>query len=237
MMTTTESSMPIPEAAQAVFGEHVDQARKFAGMLREVGVVRGLIGPRELDRLWERHLLNSAVLTELLTPDCHLVDVGSGAGLPGIPLAIIRPDITLTLVEPMARRVAWLREVITELALSVEVVRGRAEEDPVRERLSGQDIAVARAVAPLERLAGWCLPLLRPGGELLAIKGASAEEELARDAEAIRAVGGGQAKVVSCGDSILETPTTVVKVTRAASTGQRAAPSRRRGKRRTRKDH
>lgn len=240
-MTAAEGQpAPGPEAGKAVFGERLPEAERFAGMLAEHGVRRGLIGPREIDRLWDRHLLNSAALAELLTPNCRVVDVGSGAGLPGIPLAIARPDIELTLLEPMARRVAWLQEVITELELNVEVVRGRAEEKPVRERLVDQDAVTARAVAPMERLAKWCLPLLRPGGRLLALKGSSAPDELARDAVAIEAAGGGRREVVSCGDGVLEMPTTVVVVERTADDGtrRRTAPSRRRdGRRRTRKDH
>jgi 16S rRNA (guanine527-N7)-methyltransferase len=237
-VTAAEDPAQTPRAGKSVFGERLDLAERFAGMLEEQGVLRGLIGPREVGRLWERHLLNSAVLAELLSPNCHAVDVGSGAGLPGIPLAIARPDIQLTLLEPMARRVAWLQEVVAELGLTVEVVRGRAEEAPVRERLSGQDVVVARAVAPMERLAQWCLPLLRPGGRLLALKGASASEELARDAAAIQAAGGGRREVVSCGDGVLEVPTTVVVVERAVEEKTRTAPARRRdGRRRTRKDH
>jgi 16S rRNA (guanine527-N7)-methyltransferase len=236
-VTVAEDPGQVPEAAQTIFGERLDQAERFGRMLEDEGVRRGLIGPREVERLWERHLLNSAVLAELLTPNCRAVDVGSGAGLPGIPLAIARPDIELTLLEPMARRVAWLREVITELRLSVEVVRGRAEEGPVREQLAGQDVVVARAVAPLERLARWCLPLLRPGGRLLALKGARASEELDRDATAIHAAGGGRGEVVLCGNRVLEVPTTVVVVERVARSESRVTPARRRdGGRRTRKD-
>ncbi|MCI2423989.1 16S rRNA (guanine(527)-N(7))-methyltransferase RsmG [Saccharopolyspora sp. K220] len=224
-----------PTAARVVFGERLALAEGFAELLREHGIRRGLIGPRELDRLWERHLLNSAVVAELLPPNCRVLDVGSGAGLPGIPLAIARPDLDLTLLEPMARRVAWLQEVITELALAVEVVRGRAEEGPVRERLADQDAVTARAVAPMERLAKWCLPLLRPGGQLLAMKGDSAAEEIERDAAAIRAAGGGRAELISCGVGVLAVPTTVVVVERA--TAARSASGRRRdGARRTRKD-
>jgi 16S rRNA (guanine527-N7)-methyltransferase len=236
-VTVAEDPGQVPEAAQTIFGKSLDQAERFGRMLEDEGVRRGLIGPREVERLWERHLLNSAVLAELLTPNCRVVDVGSGAGLPGIPLSIVRPDIELTLLEPMARRVAWLQEVITELALSAEVVRGRAEEGPVREQLAGQDVVVARAVAPLERLARWCLPLLRPGGRLLALKGARASEELDRDAAAIHAAGGGRGEVVSCGNRVLEVPTTVVVVERVARAGSRTTPTRRRdGGRRTRKD-
>lgn len=235
---TAESSELIPDVARVVFGDQVAQAARFAELLRGEGVLRGLIGPRESDRLWDRHLLNSAVLAELLAPNCRVVDVGSGAGLPGIPLAIVRPDITLTLLEPMARRVEWLREVVSDLALPVEVVRGRAEEDSVRERLAGQDVAIARAVAPLDRLVRWCLPLVRTEGEVLAIKGVRAVEELARSAAALRRTGGGHTEVLSCGDEVLEMPTTVVRIVRVSGGKRSAGPTRRRdGGRRTRKDH
>lgn len=216
-----------------MFGDRLPGAERFATMLAEQGVRRGLIGPRELPRIWDRHLLNSAVLAELLPPNCRVVDVGSGAGLPGIPLAIARPDVELVLLEPMARRVAWLREVIEELDLSVEVVRGRAEEGPVRDRLADQDVVTARAVAPLERLSAWCLPLLRPGGRLLALKGSTAAEELERDAAAVQAVGGSPGEVLSCGDNVLDVPTTVVVVERVS---QKAPGRRRDGGRRARKD-
>lgn len=215
-----------------LFGDRLPLAERFAEMLTEHGVPRGLIGPREIDRLWERHLLNSAVLAELLTPRSRVLDVGSGAGLPGIPLAIARPDVTITLLEPMARRVTWLQEVIDELALPVEVVRGRAEEAPVRERHAGQDVVVARAVAPMERLARWCLPLVRPGGRMLALKGSSAAEELERDRAAIERAGGVRPEVLSCGEGTLEVPAHVVVVERGAA----SAPARGRdGKRKTRK--
>lgn len=233
-MTAAEGDpIPVPEAARAVFGDRLPGAERFATMLAEQGVRRGLIGPRELPRIWDRHLLNSAVLAELLPPNCRVVDVGSGAGLPGIPLAIARPDVELVLLEPMARRVAWLREVIEELDLSVEVVRGRAEEGPVRDRLADQDVVTARAVAPLERLSAWCLPLLRPGGRLLALKGSTAAEELERDAAAVQAVGGSPGEVLSCGDNVLDVPTTVVVVERVS---QKVPGRRRDGGRRARKD-
>ncbi|MFC7342538.1 16S rRNA (guanine(527)-N(7))-methyltransferase RsmG [Saccharopolyspora griseoalba] len=224
-----------PESARVVFGDRLELAERFHELLHEHGIRRGLIGPRELDRLWERHLLNSAVLAELLPPESRVVDVGSGAGLPGIPLAIARPDLTLTLLEPMARRVTWLQEVITELSLTCEVQRGRAEEGPVREQLAGADVVTARAVAPMERLAKWCLPLLRQDGKLLAMKGESAAEELQRDEAAIAAAGGGRGEVVQCGVGSLEVPTTVVVVERVAAT-RKASGRRRDGARRARKD-
>jgi 16S rRNA (guanine527-N7)-methyltransferase len=216
------------DRAKRVFGDHLDRAIAFAQLLADHGVERGLIGPREVERLWERHLLNSAVIAELLPEGCRVVDVGSGAGLPGIPLAIARPDLHLTLLEPMARRVAWLDEVVEALGLSVTVVRGRAEEASVREQLFDVDVVTARAVAPLERLARWCLPLLRPGGSLVALKGESALEEMERDAEAVRRAGGSRQRVVSCGADVLEVPTTVVLVERSELAGRRDGARRRR---------
>ncbi|MFJ6670498.1 16S rRNA (guanine(527)-N(7))-methyltransferase RsmG [Actinosynnema sp. NPDC091369] len=220
----------VEDRAKKVFGDHYDKAVAFTALLTEHGVERGLIGPREVDRLWERHILNSAVVAELLPEGARVVDVGSGAGLPGIPLAIARPDLDLTLLEPMARRVAWLTECVDALGLKVAVVRGRAEEGPVRERLSDSDVVTARAVAPLERLTRWCLPLLRPGGRLVALKGESAAEELERDAEAVRRAGGIRPRVITCGGEVLELPTTVVLVERDEQA------SRREGARRKRKD-
>jgi 16S rRNA (guanine527-N7)-methyltransferase len=167
-----------------------------------------LIGPRELPRLWERHLLNSAAIASLVPAGARVVDVGSGAGLPGIPLALARPDLTVTLLEPLARRVAFLTECVDRLGLErVTVVRGRAEEGPVRRELGGADVVTARAVAPLDRLAGWCLPLLRPGGLLLAMKGSTAAEELAAAGSLPGAAG---ALVTQAGDP----PATVTVVTR-----------------------
>lgn len=220
----------VEDRAKKVFGDHYDKAVAFTALLTEHGVERGLIGPREVDRLWERHILNSAVVAELLPQGSSVVDVGSGAGLPGIPLAIARPDLELTLLEPMARRVAWLTECVDALGLNVAVVRGRAEEPPVREQLGDSDVVTARAVAPLERLTRWCLPLLRPGGRLVALKGESAAEELERDAEAVRRAGGIRPRVITCGGEVLELPTTVVLVERDEQA------SRREGARRRRKD-
>lgn len=219
---------PPGDVVERVFGDGASVAIKFAALLAEHGVERGLIGPREVERLWDRHVFNSGVLAELVPQNCRAVDVGSGAGLPGIPLVIARPDLRLTLLEPMARRVAWLQEVVDTLGLHVEVVRGRAEEPEVRRRLGGSDIVTARAVAPMERLAKWCLPLLRPGGQLLALKGASAAEELERDAAAVAKLGGSQQWVASCGTEVLDVPTTVVVVERDEQVGRRDGGRRRR---------
>lgn len=207
-----------PPAVAGVFGERADDAARFVGMLSHAGVERGVIGPREVGRLWERHVLNSAVLGELIGPRRRVLDVGSGAGLPGIPLALARPDLTIALLEPMARRVSWLREVAEHLTLPVEVYRGRAEEGAVS---ADWDVVTARAVAPLGRLARWCLPLADRQGRLLALKGASAEMEVSRDREEIRRAGGGRIEVVQCGMSVVYPPATVVVVSRGRGDADR----------------
>jgi 16S rRNA (guanine527-N7)-methyltransferase len=222
---------PAPPEAACVFGEQLPLASRYAVHLVGTGVDRGLIGPREAPRIWERHLLNCAVVAELLPDGARLVDLGSGAGLPGIPLALARPDLSVVLVEPLARRVDWLREVVEDLGLPVEVERGRAEEPGVRARWEGADVVTARAVAPLGRLAGWALPLVRPGGLLLALKGASAGDEVARDASAVRRLGGTDPRIVRCGVGVVGQPSTVVVVERSRGTGRRPARPRRREER------
>lgn len=209
--------VPVPDVAGRVFGDGLDQAVAFAEMLERFGVERGLIGPREVERLWARHLLNSAVVGERIAAGVRVIDVGSGAGFPGVPLAIARPDLEVVLVEPMARRADWLNEVAETIKLDVTVVRGRAEEKALRDRVGTADVVTSRAVAPLARLAGWCLPLVREGGMMLAVKGASARDEVARDAKAVARVGGGAPTVSECGVGVLETPTTVVRVERVRS--------------------
>ena len=218
----------VPAAAQAVFGARYPLAERYAALLAGSGVERGLLGPREADRLWERHLLNSAVLGELIPEGARVLDIGSGAGLPGIPLALTRPDLVMVLLEPMARRVVWLEEVLAVLGLAVVVHRGRAEDPRVREKCGGNDVVTARAVAPLGRLAGWSLPLVAPGGRLLAVKGASAEQEAARDVDAVRTAGGAAVEIVRCGATIVQPPTTVVVVPRPAQRVTRPARARRR---------
>lgn len=207
-MSTVDTDPAVPAEAGSVFGPAVDAAAEYARLLATEGTVRGLIGPREVPRLWERHLLNSAAIASLVPVGARVVDVGSGAGLPGIPLALARPDLTVTLLEPLARRVAFLTECVHRLGLErVTVVRGRAEEGPIRRQLGGADVVTARAVAPLEKLAGWCLPLLRPGGLLLAMKGSTAAAELAA---AGPLPGAADALLTQAGDP----PATVIVVTR-----------------------
>lgn len=198
-----------PATLAAVFGEREGLARRFAEHLATSGVERGLIGPREVPRLWTRHVLNCAVLGELVPQGASVVDVGSGAGLPGVAVAIARPDLAITLVEPLERRTVWLEEVVADLGLPVRVVRARAEE--VAGSVRAQ-VVTARAVAALDRLAGWTLPLVEAGGQVLAIKGRSAAEELDAARPALRRSGVVAAEVLTCGGAVLGTPTTVVRL-------------------------
>jgi 16S rRNA (guanine527-N7)-methyltransferase len=214
-----------PEAVRLVFGERFEQAVRYAELLADAGVGRGLIGPREVPRLWERHILNCAVLGELLAEGVSLCDVGSGAGLPGIPVALARPDVRITLLEPLLRRTTFLEEVVKELGLeNVTVVRGRAEE--MIGKLS-VDVVTARAVAPLDRLAGWGLPLLRPYGEMLALKGDLAEQELVDHKSALVKLGAREWSVGTAGVGVVETPTHVVRVQVGESPGGVKAAARR----------
>ena len=192
----------------------MERAVRYAELLGEHGVERGLIGPREVERLWERHLLNSVCVAEAVPTDARVVDLGSGAGLPGIPLAIARADLRITLLEPMARRVEWLEYATATLGLDVTVVRGRAEEPAIQRRVGGADVVIARAVAPLARLWKWSKPLLRRGGSLVAMKGASAADEIDRDRQAVAIAGGGEPRIVVCGAEVLDDPATVVLVDR-----------------------
>jgi 16S rRNA (guanine527-N7)-methyltransferase len=178
-------SEPRSVALQA-FRLDSETIQTYADILRGRAVEWGLLGPREADRVWDRHILNSAALSELIPNGSTLVDVGSGAGLPGIPLAILRQDLTVTLLEPLLRRSTFLADVIDELRLSprVRVVRERAEDHEGR-----YDVVVARAVAPLDGLIRWCDPLRRPGGVLLALKGESAEAQIEQAAKVLRARG------------------------------------------------
>lgn len=209
-----------PDAATAIFGVRLPLALRFAELLLSSGVERGLLGPHEAARVWERHILNCAVVGELIAPGSSVLDVGSGAGLPGIPLSLARPDLEIVLLESMARRVGWLREVVAELGLPLRIERGRAEEPAARKLWEGNDVVVARAVAPLARLATWTLPLVRPDGRLLAMKGESAAAEVDRDRAAVRAAGGSPPRVVRCGVGLVDPPATVVVVSRRSGSAR-----------------
>jgi 16S rRNA (guanine527-N7)-methyltransferase len=203
-------ALPPPARADRVFGDRLRLAERFTAILADSGVSHGLIGPREVPRLWERHVLNCAVIHPAIPPDQKVIDVGSGAGLPGIALAIARPDLELHLVEPMLRRTNWLSMAIEELELTNVIVhRGRAEE------FSGilrAPVVTARAVARLSELAKWCLPLLLPGGSLLAIKGLSVTEEVETDRAALRRLGAIDEVIECFGSDILDQETTVLRV-------------------------
>lgn len=187
---------PAPDEARALFpAERLELAERFCSLLATDGVVRGLIGPREVPRLWERHLVNCALLATALPRDATVADIGSGAGLPGLVVAIARPDLRVTLVEPLLRRTTFLEEAVVALGLDHVVVRrGRADA------LHGEqvfDVVTSRAVAPLERLLGWSMPLVAAHGSLVAMKGDSAEREIDEAAQVLRALG--------CSDPVVET--------------------------------
>ena len=205
--------MGVPPVAATVFGDRLPLAERYAHLLATGGIERGLVGPREADRLWERHLLNSAVVAELVPPAARVLDVGSGAGLPGIPLAIARPDVQVELVEPLLRRTTWLDETVADLGLGDTVVVTRGKVAVVGPRQV--DVVTARAVAPLERLLPMCMPLLRPGGVLLALKGEQAEAEVEavhRQASRWRV---SSLDVARCGGGVLAEATTVVVARRS----------------------
>ena len=181
MTADVSRETPAPEER---WGFALPLLRRYEHILATVGLERGLIGPREVDRLWERHIMNSAVVEACVPEGATVIDVGSGAGLPGIPLAIVRPDVHVTLLEPLLRRSRFLEETVETLGLvdRVSVVRGRAEDAVV----APASVVTARAVAPLERLIGWCWPLVRPGGQLVALKGERAAAEVEEAAPTLK---------------------------------------------------
>lgn len=215
MNDVSRETPPPPPGAAGVFGVSLRLAEQYAALLAGPGIVRGLIGPREVPRLWDRHLLNCALLSSVIPPDVAVADIGSGAGLPGLVLALQRPDVEVTLVEPLLRRTTFLAEAVEQLGLAnVEVVRGRAEE------LHGQrefDVVTSRAVARLSTLAAWSLPLVRTGGIMLAMKGDSARKELAEATPVLERLGGAQAEVLEVKCDHLSFHSTVVRVEVAAS--------------------
>jgi 16S rRNA (guanine527-N7)-methyltransferase len=201
---------PPPEAATLLFGDAIGLARRYADLLATEAAVRGLIGPREVERLWERHLVNCALVTDLVPRGASVCDLGSGAGLPGLVIAIRRPDVLMTLVEPLLRRTTFLEEAVHELGLpNVEVVRARADTLHGTRRF---DAVTARAVAPLDRLSSWALPLVRTGGEFLAMKGSTVRAEVEAAAPVIRRLGGTPAEIVELGSGVVDPRVRVVRV-------------------------
>lgn len=212
-----------PAAAEGVFGARLPLAIRYTELLATAGVERGLIGPRETERLWDRHVLNSAAVAELIEAGERVADIGSGAGLPGIPIAIARPDLELVLIEPLLRRATFLSEAVAILGLDqVTVVRGRAEERSVIAEWSGLDVVTSRAVASLDKIARWSLPLLRPDGRMLALKGDRAQAEVEEYGRMLASLGAGDVKVMRCGESYLNPPATVVVAHRKPRPGRRA---------------
>ncbi|ALJ22318.1 16S rRNA (guanine(527)-N(7))-methyltransferase RsmG [Microbacterium sp. No. 7] len=200
-----------PAAAAAVFGDRIDLARRFAAALAQHGEERGLIGPLEPPRLWTRHILNSAVAAPLFTAGWRVGDIGSGAGLPGLVLAIARPDVHWVLIEPMERRVAWLTEQVEALGLdNVEVVRARGEDWREGAVL---DAVTARAVSALRTLIPLTAPLVRPGGELILLKGANAENEIGAAEKQIRRFRLSNVRVEPVGAGVIDDPTRVIRAT------------------------
>ncbi|TFD78325.1 16S rRNA (guanine(527)-N(7))-methyltransferase RsmG [Cryobacterium fucosi] len=199
-----------PAVAAHLFGERIDVARAYARNLADQGEERGLIGPLELPRLWSRHILNCAIVAPLLRPGL-VGDVGSGAGLPGLVLAIARPDVSFVLIEPMERRVAWLTEQVTALGLvNTTVTRARAEDVRLPQRL---DQVTARAVSAFRTLIPLTAPLLRSGGELVLMKGAGAQGEIEAAAKAIRKYHLGNVEVITLGEGVLPDVTRVIRAT------------------------
>ena len=218
-----------PDSAERLFGPRLPDAQRYAGLLVTAGVERGLIGPREADRIWSRHLVNCAAIAEAFPADARVVDVGSGAGLPGIALALARADLSLDLVEPLARRAEFLTEVVDELGLAgqVRVTRGRAEEPAIRESAGATSWVTARAVAPLDRLVRWCLPLLAPGGRLVAMKGSQAANELAEHRQTLLRLGVSSMDVMECGVGLVDPAVTVVVIERGAERASKKSKGRR----------
>ncbi len=201
---------PEPAEAAGIFGAQIELARAFTHHLAEQGEELGLIGPLELPRLWSRHILNCAIMAPLLRPGV-VGDVGSGAGLPGLVLAIARPDVSFVLIEPMERRVAWLNDQIAALGLTNTTVnRARAEEIRLAHPL---DQVTARAVSAFRTLIPLTAPLLRPHGELLLMKGAGALAEVRAAAQAIRKYRLSDVEVISLGDGVLQDVTRVIRAT------------------------
>lgn len=199
-----------PPVASEVFGNQLPVADHFAHLLADTGVSHGLIGPRETSRLWERHLLNCGVVESVLPHRTRLIDVGTGAGLPGLVLAIARPDLEVVLVEPMLRRITWLESTVQELRLgNVQVLRGRAQDFWGKLRAP---VVTARAVARIGELSRWCLPLLEAEGRLIALKGATAGRELAEDEAELRRAGAVSGHLTLLGEELMSEPTRLIEI-------------------------
>jgi 16S rRNA (guanine527-N7)-methyltransferase len=224
-VVSRETGPPAPAEARGVFGVRLPLAEHFAALLATDGVERGLIGPRETPRLWDRHLLNCAVLEELVPARATVADLGAGAGLPGLVLALARPDLEVTLVEPLLRRTTFLEEVVAELQLErVRVHRGRAESLHGAARF---DVVTSRALAPLDRLLDWSMPLVAPSGAMVALKGRTVTEEIESTRDQWERLGCAEPEVVVVGEGRVSSPGQAVRVAwrDSASVSWPAAPS------------
>ncbi|PID53777.1 MAG: 16S rRNA (guanine(527)-N(7))-methyltransferase RsmG [Micrococcales bacterium] len=215
----SRETCPPPVVAGTVFGDRLPAAHRYAEELATTGVEWGLIGPRETARLWTRHIVNCAVIEEVIPQGASVIDVGSGAGLPGIPLALARPDLEVLLVEPMERRVRWLERIIPQLGVPVRVLRARAEETTEQ-----ADVVTSRALAPIGKLLDWSLPLVRPGGRVVAVKGRSVQDELRKYRHQLTELGNPVIEVCCCGTGILDEPATVVTAYPRAGRPRRSGP-------------
>lgn len=200
------------DTVRAYLGDSYDRVARYAEMLRDQGELRGLIGPREVPRIWERHILNSAAVVPYLPRSGSVADIGSGAGLPGIVIAAMRPDLDVLLVEPMERRTTWLGEVAAELGLTnTEVKRGRAEEYHDAFEV---DVVTSRAVAALSKLARMSLPLVRVGGEMVILKGRNVAQEVEPARKVLRRYGSGEPEILEGRTVDGVEATTIVRVRR-----------------------
>jgi 16S rRNA (guanine527-N7)-methyltransferase len=228
---------PTPRAAKDVFGEHVTLAERYVALLGDTGIAHGLIGPREAPRLWDRHVLNCAVVAPYFSDNSTVIDLGSGAGLPGLVFAIARPDLTLHLVEPLTRRCRWLEAAVAELGLTNVVIHNVRAEGVVG--VCRAPYVTARAVARIDALARWSFPLLEANGRLVALKGQSAQQELAQEEASLKRLGAVETGVTTFGAGVLEPPTQVM-IIRVGTQPQPGKPSasargRRQGKGRKRR--
>ncbi|KYH44175.1 16S rRNA (guanine(527)-N(7))-methyltransferase RsmG [Branchiibius sp. NY16-3462-2] len=198
-----------PDAAREYLGDQFELMSRYVGHLATSAISHGLIGPRERETLWTRHVLNCAVLGDIIDPGSSVIDVGSGAGLPGLVLGISRPDLEVTLVEPLLRRSTWLSMVVEDLDLTNVVVR-RDRAEAVHDLQA--DVVTSRAVARLDRLTGWCAPLVAAHGRVIAIKGATAQEELDLTRDALATLGVIDARITQCGEGVVDPPTTAVEL-------------------------
>lgn len=217
MSDVSRETPPVPDAARGVFGDRLELALRYATFLADQGTLRGLIGPREVPRLWDRHLLNCAVVSEAIPVGASVADIGSGAGLPGVVLAIRRSDLDVTLIEPLLRRATFLEECVALLGLTnVRVERTRAEDFGSK---ASFDVVTSRAVADLGKLAAWSMPLVRPGGLFLPMKGASAQDELTSSSKVLRRLGATGSEVLKVGVGVVDPQVTLVAVRKAEISG------------------